>query len=435
MIETLRLPANHVDRQVLNDEVHARPPMELTAPCRLSYLALASEGVSRRAQQAPILAFARFYGIDPPAEEANHYAVDVGGFRLKWERHTEFCRYTVAAPGIEGSPFETPALALLPKDWLASLPGRTVVASHAAMLGPGQLGDDYDVISDRYFRGEMLIGAKIAGGQGVALTDLRIRSDGFSRFLIENDAMTTWQAGRLMQRLFEIDTYRMMALLTLPVARRLTPTLSASEEELAEITSAMAAAGEADEPALLDRLTRLEAAIETTHSTSHYRFTAANAYHALVQRRIEELREERIEGLQTFKEFTERRLAPAMDTCRAVAARQAALSERVARAVSLLSTRVDVARQRQNHEVLAAMNKRAAVQLRLQETVEGLSIAAVTYYIVGLISYASKGLTSFGISVNPTLVVALSIPVVLVLVALGLSNVRRMIPFLRRDDE
>jgi uncharacterized membrane-anchored protein len=144
-----------------------------------------------------------------------------------------------------------------------------------------------------------------------------------------------------------------------------------------------------------------------------------------VQRRIEELREQRIQGLQTFREFTERRLAPAMNTCRAAAARQESLSQRVARATQLLSTRVDVSREKQNQAVLESMNRRAAAQLRLQQTVEGLSVAAITYYIVGLVGYAAKGAKSAGLAVNPDLAMALSIPVVLLLGVWGLRRVRK----------
>ena len=209
-----------------------------------------------------------------------------------------------------------------------------------------------------------------------------------------------------VQRLLEIDTYRMLALLALPVARELSPVLTGYERELAEITTALTDVGEAD---------------------SHYRFSAAAAYHDLVPRRIEELREERVPGLQTFGEFTGRRLAPAMNTCRATAARQESLSERVARTTQLLSTRVDVARAGQNQAVLEQMNRRTKLQLRLQQTVEGLSVAAITYYIVGLTGYAAKGLNALGVRLNPDLAMGASIPLVLAVTALGVRRIRRMV--------
>jgi uncharacterized membrane-anchored protein len=114
-----------------------------------------------------------------------------------------------------------------------------------------------------------------------------------------------------------------------------------------------------------------------------------------------------------------------MNTCRAAAARQESLSQRVARATQLLSTRVDVTREKQNQAVLESMNRRAAAQLRLQQTVEGLSVAAITYYIVGLVGYAAKGAKAAGLPVNPDLAMAISIPVVLLLGVWGLRRVRK----------
>ena len=239
--------------------------------------------------------------------------------------------------------------------------------------------------------------------------------------------MTPRQAGRMVQRLLEIETYRIMALLALPVAREIGPLLNESEQGLAKITAAIADAHEEDEPVLLADLTRLEADISSRQSRNHFRFSASAAYYRLVQRRIVELREERISGLQTFQEFMERRLAPAMDTCQAAMRLQQSLSDRVARATQLLSTKVDITREQQTHAVLESMNRRAKLQLRLQETVEGLSVAAVTYYVVGLIAYLGKGLKSSGVGLNVDLLVAISVPLVVLSVVLGVRRIRKMI--------
>jgi len=286
---------------------------------------------------------------------------------------------------------------------------------------------DHELIAGRSFGGNALVGAVIAGGAAAAYTDFRIHADGFSRLLVQDRGMKPRQAGRMVQRLLEIDTYRILALLALPVARDMAPFLTRCERELADTAKSLEGSSAKDEPLLLDRLTRLEAEIESRQADTHYRFGAAAAYYELVQRRIVDLREDRIEGLQTFREFTERRLAPAMNTCRAVAQRQESLSQRVARTTQLLSTRVDLTRERQNQAVLESMNRRAKLQLRLQETVEGLSVAAVTYYVVGLVAYAIKGLKAYGADVDTDLVVGASIPVVAVLVALGVRHIRKMV--------
>lgn len=427
----MTLPQFHTDRFVLNDEVHARPSQEINAPSRVSYLVLTSQGVSRDSALEPVRDLAGRHGADFPEPGTNFYAADMGAFRMKWERHTEFTRYTFTVtgdmPGATKDPFAEPAIKAVPEDWLGALPGDLLVAVHAALVKAPRGTPDFDTLSKEYFGGNMLVGSSVTGGGALAMTDFRIHGDGFSRFLVHEKRMTRWQSGRTIQRLLDLETYRMMALLTFPVSRELGPILSQQERELDQITSSMSGSTEANDPVLLDRLTRLQASIESRHSQSHYRFSAARAYDDLVRQRIRELREERIEGLQTFAEFTSRRLAPAMKTCQATAARQESLSLRVARATQLLSTRVDIAREKQNQELLESMDRRAALQLRLQETVEGLSVAAITYYVVAIIGYAAKGLKAAGVPLNAALVQGISIPVVIILVALGVRSIRKAV--------
>ena len=431
----MSLPPDHPQRTLLSDEVHARPPEALAAPLRISYLALVSDPSLRDREWRHLSALLLERGLDVPPPGANHVAVDLGGCRLKWERHTEFSRYMVVLPGLGSDPddpFAEPALASLPEEWLSGIPGQVIAATHAALVEAGERGADREHVAARLFAGHALIGSSVAGGAATALTDFRIHPDGFGRLLVETRSLAPRQAGRIVQRLLEIDTYKTMALLALPVARELAPALGAAERELAEITTALAhrpnGAGEAtDEGALLDRLTRLEAELESRGAATHFRFGAAAAYYGLVRQRIDELREDRIEGLQTFREFVERRLAPAMGTTRSAAERQEGLAARLARATQLLSTRVEVNQARQNQALLHSMDSRARLQLRLQETVEGLSIAAVTYYIVGLVGYAVKGLAPLGLGVAPDIAMAASIPLVLLLTALGIRRIRRSV--------
>ncbi|MBT8447192.1 MAG: DUF3422 domain-containing protein [Gammaproteobacteria bacterium] len=424
----IRLPENHPLRIELNDEVHARPPEALLTPCRMSYLAMYSDWPFRDEDRRTVYALAERFGVQPPENSANHYSADLGPFRIKWERHTEFTRYLFIVAGEVDDPFgASAALQHVPSDWIAELPGKVIAAAHAALLPAPRKTLDFDAIAQRHFAGNMLIGAGVGGASATAVTDFRIRPDGFNRFLVYDTSLTPRQAGRTFQRLFEIETYRVLALLAFPVARSLGPFLLESERELARIATSMTSSGEQDDPQLLERLSKLEAAIASRHADNDYRFSAAQAYHALVGRRIEELRESRLPGMQTFKEFTERRLVPAMDTCRSTSARQASLSERVAQTTQLLSTRVEVSAGRQNQALLESMDRRARLQLRLQETVEGLSIAAVTYYIVGLVKYAAEGVAALGIDVNVYLVTGLSIPLVAGLVALGVRRIRRAV--------
>lgn len=421
-----RLPPDYPQRIELNDEVHARPPEHLNAPVRLSYLALLTDGVAKDAPWQAIADLAARFGVPAPVAGDNHWTADLGLFRLKWEQHTEFHRCMFVAPGVGlDDPFSEPAIDRVPADWVAALPGQLIVAAHVAVVRAADYPFTHEAVAARLFRDTAPVGAAMVGGIATALTDFRIREDGFSRFFLVDRGMSPWQAGRIVQRLLEIDTYRVLALMALPVARRVAPQLSRQETELAEVTAALVGATEADEQKLLERLTGLAAEIENAAAANLYRFGAAGAYWGLVRRRIADLREIRIEGLQPFQEFTERRLAPAMDTCEAIGTRQDALSRRVTRATQLLSTRVEITRERQTQLVLGQMNRRAHLQLRLQQTVEGISVAAISYYVVGLLAYLLKGAADAGAPVDPDIGIAVAVPVVALTIFLLVRSVRR----------
>ena len=233
----------------------------------------------------------------------------------------------------------------------------------------------------------------------------------------------------LIQRLTEVETYRMMAMLAFPVARETRPLVAAAEERLSRMVTGLAdgGGGVEEERSLLRLLSRLAAEAEELTARTSYRFGASRAYYALVRKRVEELREERIVGLQPSGEFLYRRLIPAMDTCESVAARQGDLARRIAQASDLLRTRVDVALEEQNRDLLESMDRRAQLQLRLQETVEGLSVVAISYYLVGLVVYLAKGLKAAGLPVDPAIAAGVAIPVVLGLVWLGVRRLRRAV--------
>ena len=420
-------PRNHSQRFELSNEVHARPPEPLSPPATVTCLALLTPWPYCENDREVVAELTRQYGTTPPGPGAKHYSVWLSNFRLIWERHTEFTRYTFISTGAEADPFETPSIRLAPEDWVAGLPGEVIAAANAVLTDELVAPEDNATISDHYFNGNALIGSRITGGAATALTDFRIHKDGFTRFLIQNASMSPWHAGRVVQRLLEIETYRTMAMLSLPLAQRLSAKASSWETELSEVTSMMTHAESEDEAGLLTRLTTLQSAIEHSYAESQFRFSAASAYYALVQRRIDELREERIKGLQTFSEFTERRLAPAMSTSASVAQRQEALSERVDRAAQLLSTRVNMSLDRQNQSLLEAMNHRADLQVRLQQTVEGISIAAITYYVVGVLGYVLSALEKAGLDFDVTIAKGIAVPIVIAIAAVGIWRIRRSV--------
>ncbi|MEO5697969.1 MAG: DUF3422 domain-containing protein, partial [Burkholderiaceae bacterium] len=228
-------------------------------------------------------------------------------------------------------------------------------------------------------------------------------------------------------RLLEIETDRMSALLGLPMAREVGASLVHAERDLADVAGQIRSASRHEEPELLRQLTRLAGEVESLYARTHARFSASAAYFELVQRRIGELRERRIEALQTVGEFMDRRLTPAMQTCAWAARRQQALSERISRISNLLRTRVEIEQQQSSQELLNAMNRRQKAQLLLQRAVEGLSVAAVTYYGAGLVGYLAKGAKAAGVAIAPDLAVAISIPLIALAVWLGLQRLHRSV--------
>ncbi len=420
----IELPAAHPLRETLHNEVHARPYEPVAAPEDVRYLALVADPRERAAEHASLAVLCAHCALAPLAEGATQFRADLGAFRVKWERHSEFSGYTVYRPSPAPEPFAHDPLELLPQSWLASLPGRLIVSLHASVVPQSALPDEPEALA-RLFGGNLVIGGRIAGGAADAYTDFKLHEGGASRVLVVNRNMSPRQTGRMLQRLFEIEVYRMMALLAFPLAQSTGQRVRDAESGLARITRAIAASRREDEPALLDELTRLAAEIENSVAETSFRFSAARAYYSLVRQRVAELREERIQGVQTIAEFMQRRLSPAMSTCESVAGRQEALSRRVARASELLHTRVDIVREQQNQELLASLDRRQRLQLRLQQTVEGLSIAAITYYLVGLVLYAAKALKGTGVPVDPDLAAGISIPVVALLVAIGVRRIRR----------
>jgi uncharacterized membrane-anchored protein len=422
---------DHPLRDLLTNEVHARPFAELAAPDRASHIAVLTGEGGAAEDHAHLVRLCERYGVPAPAGGVNHFTHDLGPFRLRWERHTEFVSYTFFRAGPIGDPFAETAIDSVARDWLERLPGELLVAVHLAFL-PREAPPPAPAALARWFVAESLVGGEVAGGAAVAHTDFRIHADGFGRVLLHDRSLGPRRAGRVVQRLLEIETYRMMALLALPLAREAAPEIARVERDLAAAVAAMIGSeGIEDERALLGRLTRLAADIEAVAARTSYRFGAARAYSSLVEQRIVELKEQPLAGLQTVAEFMERRLVPAMRTCESVAQRQETLAGRVARASELLRTRVDVALEGQNRDLLRSMNRRARLQLLLQETVEGLSVVAITYYLVGLLSYLAKAGKVLLPWLEPDLVAAAALPFALLLVWWGVRRVRRRL--MRRE--
>lgn len=421
------------ERKLLNDDIHARSYLELNLPEQVSYLALLVDKEGRQRELAHLQALCGRYQLPAPASlDAKELHLDCGEFRLKVELHAEFTDYKFIRQGSFAEPFAEPVLAKVPADWLEGLPGRLLVGIHVALLDAKDAAFDISPPSlPRFFNGQRLIGANIAGGAGAAYSDFTIHGDGFSRLLIVNQGFAPGQAGRSLQRLLEIETYRMMALLALPTARAILPELPEADRRLVELTAALSEGAEQSDESLLGELTQLAAVIENKVSATYARFNATRNYAALVNIRLAQLRESKMEGLPMFTEFLTRRLNPAMGTCEAVDNWLHQLAQRIANVNQLLLARIDVRRKQQNQDILESMNRRSKMQLRLQQAIEMLSVAAVTYASVSLLGLALNGLKSVGVPVNTELMVTLAIPLVGYFVYLGVIHLHKTIA---RDD-
>ncbi|HJV00765.1 MAG TPA: DUF3422 domain-containing protein [Burkholderiaceae bacterium] len=437
---------NHALRVPLAAEIHSRPFLKLDAPETLTHFALYApqEGMAganhRAAQHAILQELCRHFGVAVPHQQARYFYHDFGRFRLKWECHTEFATYTFVEQAQAGADwrqaFGQPPLRHVPQEWLASLHGKIIVAAHVVLTN-SEADQPADVAAMRELFQGNLVGSGVEHG-GEIWTDFLIQPDGFSRFVVRDRTLRESQAGRLVGKLLEIETYRMMALLALPQAEATQPALNAVENELAGLTATLVqsdhdvstSAGARDskeEQQLLHRITSLAARVEELSVNNSYRFAAAQAYFSLVQARIQELREVRIEGMPTLEEFMGRRLAPAMHTCTSVARRQEALATRIARSNDLLRTRVGIEQERQNRQILQSLDTRSAQQLRLQQAVEGLSVMAISYYSLGLVGYAGKALKAANLPVNPELLTGLMVPLVMAGVWLFLRKLHKQL--------
>ena len=429
------LPPSDSQRLALHNEIHSRPSATFKLPALVIYVAVLNAKVSIADECQHLRLLTGHTHLSVEQMKGNFLQLQYDHFKVIWERHTEFTRYTIIQSLPENAHWgsQLPDLAThvaTGVDWLKNIPGKTITAIQLAMLNEGM--DDPDSIfkAKQWLGHGTVIGGTLGRTTGDQphshlITNLRIGDDGFVRMLVLTSPATSEnRAGRVAQRLLELETYRIMALLSLPIAKQLSSKLFEAEAQLVDITARIEANSDSDE-VLLNHLASLAAQVESSTAEHSYRFSAARAYDAIVRERISEMREKPLSGIQTMGEYVQRRLAPAVATVNATSERLEALAERVARASALLRTRVEIAAEAHNHELLEKLTRGQALQLQLQTTVEGLSVAAITYYVVSLLYYLTKAAKAYGINLNPEMVAGFSAPVVLVCSWLLIRKIHR----------
>ena len=405
------------DRARALGEIHARPYVLVTAPRVIFQLAFLTEA-NFEADRAILAEMSLGQGVAPPAADTSHHTMNWGNGTLRWEKHTEFSTYFWDAPAPVLFGGDVP---VNPFGASFKAPGPFISGVRIEIRPANE--DLSQVIAS--FDPTSLCRSIVADGQATVVTDFRQDGDGLTKFLILDNGMTDGGRGALVQRILDIETYRTLAMMGLPLALTLSPEIRRIETGLTAVTQRMKQHARQEADAMLTEITRLAAELEANAALSLYRFGASRAYYNIVLERVAMLAEKPVSGNESLGSFLQRRLAPAMRTCQSVEERQANLSRKLARATALLRSWIDVDLQKFNTKLLDSMNQRAHLQLRLQQTVEGLSVAAISYYVIGLVGYLAKFAHNIGVHIAPETLTGAAVPIVVIAVWLLVRRIRK----------
>ena len=409
---------NHPLRAALSEEMHLRRLPSFTAPYRMVQIVTVLGEAEMVDARSHIDKLSRS-GRELVPISAKYGVIEIGKFVLVWERHTEFATYTLLCPGDAEASFDPDLFEPVISTLLAEMPGETVRATQVALV-PDPSPNRIPEALERWFAPDAIVACDVADGLARIISDFRLNPDGFGRLLVLDRGLERDEPAQLVLRLQELGNYRNMALLGLPLAQRLTPSVTKLESRLAGLTHDVSERTSEDDQ-LLDELTFLSAELARLAAETRYRMSATRAYAQLSKDRLDSLRIVPIRGFQSLADFTERRLMPAVRTCDSFSARIEDLLQRAAWTSELLRTRIDIALAKQNRDLLTSMDGRTDLQLRLQQTVEGLSVVAISYYMVALLSYVLAAVP--GLQHN--IAVAVSVPIVLTIVWMALWFLRR----------
>ncbi|KGE03016.1 DUF3422 domain-containing protein [Pseudohaliea rubra] len=425
--QRLSLAPQRQQRIALSNEWHARPSLSLPAPFRCTHVVTLRSETSLEQSRRSFAAFCADHSQGQPAADSRHHSVQIGSCLIKWEGHTEATSHTIMVPGNGQPPFAESALDFLDTDKREELVSDMFVGVKIEVLvagtGDGEVTVDY---ARSLLGARQIYGGTMSESGAEVWSAFRHDAEGFVRIVIIDRGISEERLSRLLQRLLEMETYRMLAMMALPRARGVMAELGELEPQLDEVMGQLARRrDESAHEELLRRITAISAQAEHIAAANAYRFAAARAYAGIVERRIKECNEQRLGSYQRYSNFLLKTLQPAMRTCDAAEQRTHEVAERVARAAGLLGSMVDMVQKKQNQAILETMAERATLQLRLQQAVEGFSIFAISYYAVGLIAYGLKSAKALGAPMNPEVATGFAAPAVFALVWLSVRTVRR----------
>lgn len=430
-------------RQTLNDELFRRPPV----PIGESALVIHSAYLEEPARAARSIARLRdridTRPCEPVSEDGDYILIKADDDLLKWECHTEFSNYTLVTNASGSDPFACEPDSIFPTDWQTEMEDQKICAVKLRVVPEDD--ETTRTSATSAFRHDV-VSSLVADGQARIWADCNIGEDGCTRIVVEDRGMTAYRRARLVQRLIEIETYRMLAMLAFPPARTAMVELHTIESAMRRMVDRVAepdsSQDQASNESTLQELLTLASRIERLSAVNAYRFDASRAYYDIVQQRLEDLREERL-GLaqrrmedmrehrvhdhQRLANFLRRRLGPAMQTVSAVSHRMEVLSGHIDYTASLIRTHVDLGMQRQNRSLLHSMDRRAALHLQLQQTLEWLTFAAMSYYGIGVIAYLAKAAEVAGAPIHPTVVTGAAAPVIIAAAYWVVRRIRRLV--------
>lgn len=381
----------HPLKDALVNELHNRPFPLVSLPAQISSLVFLHHG-DRQAELDKLAELAQIYNVAGPSESdsTDCYYQSFNSFDLRWEFHNEFSTYTVIRQGCPEQQFCLNVFSLIDSDWVASLEGQLIAANHIDLRPEDSASKMPEDLAEQ-FNGQRLVGGNIYEGLATIWTSVQADPDGFIRTLVVDWGLDSPQAGRVIRNLLEIAAYRSMTLLALPTARLLMPEVRQLEQRLVDTNDKLnKLVTLEDEQNLMNELIAEATQLEKLVADHNFRFSATEAYFNLTESRLDMLREKKMPAIRTLKQFHARRFIPAFNTCMSVVKRKENLSKRISRTSELLHLRLQLSLETQNQELLASMDRRSEIQLRLQQTVEGLSVVAMTYYSMNLISLLTK---------------------------------------------
>ncbi len=413
---------DHPLRRALVEEMHVRRFPSFSAPLRMTQLLMLTGEENVADVRAHTEALCARYGAQLPPE-VRYFTTRLNDLCFVWEQHTEFSSYSFIRPGSFDDPFRSAILFELPIDWLQAMPGRVLRATQVSLIDRQSPEPAAEQLRS-WFSFDELVCCDVSGGEARIWSDFHLAADDLGRLLIRDQGLaSSGDTARLVQRLQELGSYRNMALLGLPLAQSMSPNLTALEQQLSELSRHISEQTTGEEE-LLHELSSLSAELARLMAETRYRMSATRAYAQLVQDRLRSVDVRRVAGFQTLADFTERRLTPAVRTCESFSLRSEDLSQRASWASSLLRARIETTLERQSTELLESMNQRAKMQLRLQLTVEGLSVLAISYYAIGILGYMTKSLSHLWPGLEPSLPLGIAAPFVVAVVWYGIRRLR-----------